>query len=166
MFTDRIRWTWKLFSPCLCASVVIALLGELSTVEAGKNSASVVKTTAVAGKIDAAGNQTVTVTLAIDKDWHTYANPVNYADLDTVKTVVVINAKAKPADVKIQYPAGKLHQDQGGAKYLIYEDKISIQAVVTRAAGDTSPLDVEVRFNACHIKGVCLPSGSVNLKLP
>ena len=49
---------------------------------------SVVKATAVADKPGPDGKQTVTLTLAIDKGWHLYANPVGTDDLAPVQTVV------------------------------------------------------------------------------
>ncbi len=77
-----------------------------------KKSDSVVKVTAQADKPDADGKQTVAITLDIDKDWHLHANPVENEDLTNTQTVVVISAKVKPEDIKIDYPAGKLHEDR------------------------------------------------------
>ena len=55
--------------PSRCRSAVPAFAAPLK-------SDSVVKATAAAAKPDADGKQTVTLTLAIDKGWHLYANPV------------------------------------------------------------------------------------------
>ena len=89
-------------------------LGTPGPLHAGKGSSGVVKATAMATKIDAAGKQTVTITLAVDKGWHIYANPVNNKDFVSVQTVVTVNARTKPARLKIQYPQGKEHEDKGG----------------------------------------------------
>jgi uncharacterized protein len=166
MHSDRSRWTWKILSAGLCTLALVVALGENASLQAGKGSSAVVKATATATKIDAAGKQTVTVSLAIDKGWHIYANPVNNKDFASVQTILTINAKVKPAAVKFQYPVGKVHEEVG-TNYVVYEDKINIQAVVTRAPGDTSPLEVEVRFNACHgVRKICLAPGSEKFILP
>ena len=47
-----------------------------------------VKVTASADRPDADGKQSVTISLAIDKGWHTYANPVGLSDLADVQTTV------------------------------------------------------------------------------
>jgi DsbC/DsbD-like thiol-disulfide interchange protein len=166
MPSDRIRWTRKFLSVGLCALALIAALGENAALVASKGSSTVVKATASASKIDAAGKQTLTVSLALAPGWHIYANPVNNKEFTSVQTVVTVHSGAKPAAVKIQYPAGTEHTDSG-TTYSVYESKVNIQAVVTRAPGDTSPLDVEVRFNACHgARKICLPPGSEKFTLP
>jgi DsbC/DsbD-like thiol-disulfide interchange protein len=161
---DRTRWTCRILSIGFCLAL-LAQFGQNASSQTGKGSNGVVKAAATATPI-AAGKQTVTVTLAVDKGWHIYANPVNYKEFDSVQTVLTVNAKVKPTAVNIQYPKGKEHVESD-ASYLVYEEKITIQAVVTRAPGDTSPLEVEVRFNACHgVRKICLPPGSEKFMLP
>jgi uncharacterized protein YyaL (SSP411 family) len=132
---------------------------------APKRSEAVVKVTATADKPSADGKQTVTVTLAIDKDWHTYANPVGNSDLESARTTVTVDGKAKPRGVKVEYPKGKKVKDPLVGDYQVYEGNIEIKAVVERAAGDTGPLDVTVKLQACNDK-MCLPPATVKLTAP
>jgi hypothetical protein len=130
-----------------------------------KKSDAVVRVAATADKPDAEGKQVVTVTLTIDKGWHTYANPPGLEDLAPVQTTVTVTAKTKPEDVKVDYPKGKEINDKVLGKYLVYEDRVSIKAAVRRAKGDTSPLEVSVRFQSCDDK-MCLLPATVKLTVP
>jgi len=120
-----------------------------------------VKVTATADKPGDDGKQTVTVTLQINKGWHVYANPVGNDDYAANATIVTVVAKEKPEDVKVNYPAGKLLKIDDD-KFNVYEDKVEIKAVVKRAKGDTSPLEVMVTINACTDKK-CLPTATVKV---
>ena len=61
----------------------------------------------------------------------------------TVQTVVTVNGKEKPQDVKVEYPAGKTVKDPDlKIEYKTYEDKVEIKALVQRAKGDSGPLSV------------------------
>jgi len=126
--------------------------------QAGTKSDREVKVTATADKPGDDGKQTVTVTLQINKGWHVYANPVGNDDFATAATTVTVMAKEKPEDVKIDYPAGKLLKDKVVGDYKVYEDKVEIKAVVKRAKGDTSPLEVSVKIQACNDKTCLLPA--------
>jgi DsbC/DsbD-like thiol-disulfide interchange protein len=148
-----------------CGALLAVLLTMPGALAQGKKSDSVVKATATATKPDADGNQVVTVTLAHDSGWHTYANPVGQDDLANAQTVVTVNAKTKPEDVKVEYPAGKLIKDKVVGDYKVYDDKVTIKAVVKRAKGDTSPLEVSVKFQACTDKQ-CLVPATVKLMVP
>ncbi len=143
----------------------VALVLSWSNLEAGggKKSDSEVKVSAKAGKPDDAGKQVVTVTLAINKGWHVYANPVGNADLRSSQTVITVSAKEKLDQVKVAYPPGKVINDKLVGDYRTYEDKVDIVATVQRARGDAGPLEVSVRFMACHDKGVCLLPATVKL---
>jgi hypothetical protein len=123
-----------------------------------KKSDAVVKVSASADKPSADGKQTVSVVLAHDPGWHTYANPVGQEDLANAQTTVSVSAKAKLEDVKIEYPPGKVVKDKLVGDYKVYEEKTTIKAVVKRAAGDTGPLEVTVKFQACTDKQCLLPS--------
>jgi DsbC/DsbD-like thiol-disulfide interchange protein len=139
----------------LVGGALVLAVGMLPDLRAGtKKADDKVKVTAAATKPDAAGKQTVTVTFVIDKGWHIYANPVGNELLAEARTVVDIKAAGKP-EVKVKYPAGKVFQDKDD-RYRIYENKVSVQATVVRTKGDTSPLEVTVRYNACDDKQ-CLP---------
>ena len=131
----------------------------------GKKSDSVVLVTATATKPDASGKQVVTVTMKMDKGWHTYANPVGLEDLKPAQTIVTVTGKAKPKEVKVDYPPGKLVKDKMLGDYRVYEDKVEIKAAVTRAKGDTGPLEVTVKIQACDEK-TCLLPASVKVMVP
>jgi hypothetical protein len=143
--------------------VVIGLANDLPG--QGKKSDAVVKVSASADKPSADGKQVVTITLAIDGKWHTYANPVDNDMLLSAQTTVSITGKDKPADVKVDYPAGKVVKDKQVGDYKVYEDKVAIKATVTRAPGDASPLEVTVKFMACDEK-TCLLPATVKLTVP
>jgi uncharacterized protein len=131
-----------------------------------KDSTDVVKATAKADKPNADSKQIVTVTLAIDRDWHTYANPVGLDDLQNAETVVEISGKNKPLSVKIDYPKGKLQKDEVVGDYSIYEGKVEIKATVQRDKGDSGPLEVKVRFQACSdVSKTCLIPATVKLSV-
>src|SRR5258708_39690200 len=89
------------------AVLIAGLALTASLAAAPLKSDSVVKATAVAGKPDADGKQTVTLTLAIDKGWHLYANPVGQEDLASVQTTVKVKAKSAVDNVNVDYPASK-----------------------------------------------------------
>jgi DsbC/DsbD-like thiol-disulfide interchange protein len=149
-----IGWTW--------------LLGAAAWLSAGadlpaqaKKSDSVVKLTAAAGRPAADGSQLVTVALAIDKGWHIYANPVGLKDLEDAQTVVMVRS----ADARVEYPAGTLVQDKLVGDYRIYENTVEIRAIVRRQPGESGPLEVSVRFQACNDR-TCLAPAQVTLKVP
>lgn len=123
---------------------------------AGVKSDSKVK---VAIKSTKAGDEeTVVVTLTIDKGWHIYANPVGLEDLASSQTVLTIEGNPKPEGVKIDYPAGKLVKDAVVGDHKVYEEEVVIKAQVRRA--DAGPLTVAVKFQACNDKQ-CLLAATV-----
>jgi uncharacterized protein YyaL (SSP411 family) len=125
-----------------------------------KKSDSVVKITAKAepAKPGDDGKQVVTITLTIDKGWHLYANPPGMEDLEAVMTKVSVSSKKELQDVKVEYPEGKEINDPAVGKYKVYEDEVKIKATVQRAAGDTGPLEVTVKFQSCNDKQCLLPA--------
>jgi hypothetical protein len=148
------------------AVTVLLISAPLALAQKSKTSESVVKVTAKADKPDADGKQVVTITMGIDKDWHTYANPVGLEDLQDSQTVVEFGGKTKPASVKIDYPKGKVQKDEVVGNYSIYEGKIEIKATVQRAKGDRGPLEVKVKFQACSdVTKTCLVPATVSLKV-
>ena len=124
-----------------------------------KKSDAVVKvaTKAVPEKPGPDGKQVVTVTFAIEKGWHLYANPPGVEDLLPVQTQVAVASKTKPEEVKVEYPEGKVIQDPVFGKYRIYENKLTIKAMVRRAPGANEPLEVILKFQACNDKQCLLP---------
>jgi DsbC/DsbD-like thiol-disulfide interchange protein len=146
-------------------ALLVLLLASASDAKAQvKKSDSVVKVSASADKPDADGKQTVTITLDIESPWHLYANPVDNEDLANAQTVILITGKAKPEEVKIDYPAGKQYVDRG-IKYNVYEGKVAIKAHVKRAKDDSGPLEVSVKLQACD-KSKCLIPATVKVSVP
>jgi DsbC/DsbD-like thiol-disulfide interchange protein len=145
-------------------AVLLACLALLAAAPARKSDA-VVKITPTATKPDADGNQVLTLELDVEKGWHLYANPVGNEDLADSQVSVSVTAKEKPESVKVEYPEGKLKKDATLGDYKIYEDKVTIKAQVRRAKGDTGPLDVSVKLQACD-KGSCLLPATVKLSVP
>jgi uncharacterized protein YyaL (SSP411 family) len=132
---------------------------------AAKRSDSVVKVSASAGRIGTDGRQTVRVLLATEKGWHVYANPVGNPDLESVATAVSISSKVKPKAVKVTYPKGKIVNDPLVGNYSVYEGKVELEAIVERVGGDSGPLEVTVKFQACNEK-TCLLRSTVTLTVP
>jgi hypothetical protein len=129
----------------------------------------VVKITAAADKPDAKGRQVVTVTLAIDKPWHLYANPVGPDDLTSAQTELTVAGKAKL--VKADYPKGVKVEDTVVGTYMTYEGKVEIKLTVERPAGDAGPLELVAKFMACEFSadgkaGRCLLPAKVPVKMP
>jgi hypothetical protein len=129
-----------------------------------KKSDAVVKIEASATKSDSDNKQILTITIAIDKPWHLYANPVP-TDFPGIPTSVTIETQGKTLDAKVEYPRGKLVKDATLGDYFVYEDKVKIQAIVPRAKDDISPLQAIVKFQACSEKH-CLLASTVTVKIP
>src|SRR5262245_43164434 len=125
---------------------------------------TVVNATTTVTSLDADGKQTVSVALDIEKDWHVYAYP-RTKEFSGVPTPIIATDKPKPQEVKVDYPPGKVMQFPSGDEYKAYEDKLTIPVAVRRAKGDTSPLQVTVKFQACTDKKCLLPA-TVQLTVP
>ena len=142
------------------ALVLLAVLGLVAGSAAGqagtKKSDAVVKASATAAAPGADGKQVVTLTLDIEKPWHLYANPVGNDMLTSAQTAVRFLGKVEP--VKFDYPAGKLVKDETVGDYKVYEGSVTIKAQLKRAKGDTGPLELSVKFQACDDKSCLLPS--------
>ena len=129
-----------------------------------RKSDSVVKVEAKADKLDADGKQAITITLDIENGWHVYANPVENEDLANAQTVVSVTSKSKLENVKVEYPAGKLQQDNG-EKFKIFEGKVTIKAHVKRSRDDNGPLEISIALQACNDK-TCLQPATIKKELP
>jgi DsbC/DsbD-like thiol-disulfide interchange protein len=127
-----------------------------------KKSDTVVKAEAKADKVADDGTQVVTITLTIDKGWHLYANPVGNEELTDNQVLVTLSSKNKLQDVKVEYPEGKVVADKTVGDYKTYKGMVTIKAKVTRAKGDTEPLDVAVKIQACD-DTTCLAPATVKL---
>jgi uncharacterized protein len=136
------------------AALTLALTAGPATAQ-GTKSSDVVKVTASAARPDAEGRQTVTLTFDIQKPWHIYANPVGNEDLKAVQTRVKVDSKVEKA--KFDFPAGK-DARTGDIAYKVYEGKVTIKGQVQRAKGDTKPLTLSIRFQACDDKRCLLPA--------
>src|SRR4051812_18969818 len=99
----------RIAQSVLMASAVLACLLAFESqgpqlAAQGNKSESKVKASATADKPGADGKQVVTITLDIEKGWHTYANPVGLQDLTDTQTTVTVSGKGKPEVIKIEYP--------------------------------------------------------------
>ncbi len=155
----------KILAAGLCVFALAVTAGSARAQNAPKTPKDYVKATVTATKIED-GKQSATITITIAKDWYIYANPVKNDDFKKTQTVVNVKAKKDLANVKIEYPPGKIHEDKIVGNYSVYEEKVVIPVTVQRAAGDVSPLEVEVIFNTCSNKGVCLRKDSYTFTLP
>src|SRR5208282_1124421 len=105
-----------------------------------------------------------TVTLQMDKDWHTYANPPGTEF--GVATTVQVTGKPGTRLLQVNYPPGRLAKEDS-EEYRVYEDQAVIKAVVQRAAGDNGPIELDVKIQACSFKEkTCLPPATVKLMVP
>jgi DsbC/DsbD-like thiol-disulfide interchange protein len=127
----------------------------------GKKSDSEVKATAKAERPGSDGKQTIRLTLNINKGWYIYANPVGNEDFAANATTVTV--KPKPQTVDVSYPEGKVKKDNVIGDYRIYENEVIIPIHVQRGIGESGPLELDVRVNACNTKMFCLPPGVIKV---
>ncbi len=151
---------------CMVRMMVLGLLLSLAACPAlaqgVKKSDAVVKVEATASRPGQDGTQDVTIQLTIDRGWHLYANPVGNEDLLSSQTSVAATGARL---VKVRYPEGKVIKDKVLGEYRTYEDRATIQAVIQRVPGSTTPAKVTVKFTACDANR-CLPPSSVELTIP
>jgi uncharacterized protein YyaL (SSP411 family) len=122
-----------------------------------KRSDNVVEVKATADKPDGDGKQTVSVTLTIEPGWHLYANPVP-PDFPGIPTTVTVTGAPKPEEVKVEYPKGTLVRDAFAGDHFIYEGTVTVKAAVRRAKGDSGPLEVSIKLQACNKDKCLLPA--------
>src|SRR5438093_8038435 len=96
------RWTLRL-APAVVVTVLVMLVMSAQPAAAGGKSDEEVKLSVTAGKLDASGKQTITLTAVINKGWHIYANPVGNDDLAAAATVIKVAGKARPQEVNVKY---------------------------------------------------------------
>jgi DsbC/DsbD-like thiol-disulfide interchange protein len=146
------------------AAQVVARKQEPAQDASNKSDSKVEVTASLDPKTPGAdGKQVVTITLAIESGWHIYANPADNEDVTA--TTVKVSARVRPRDVKVDYPEGKVVTDPTIGKYRVYEDRATIKATVLRAAGDSGPLEISVKFQACNEKS-CLVPATKKLTVP
>jgi uncharacterized protein YyaL (SSP411 family) len=129
-----------------------------------KKSDSVIKIKAKADKPDDKRVQQVTLTIAIDEGWHLYANPVP-KDFPGIPVTVAVDSKTKPRALNVNYPKGKLVKDDLAGDHHVYEKEVSIKVTVLRAKNDDTPLEINVKVQACN-KDKCLLPGVVKVTVP
>jgi hypothetical protein len=142
----------------LTVLLALTLLPSTLLAQKAKDSSGVVKVSAVLGKADADGNQDVTITIKIDPKYHLYANPVGNDSLKAAQTSVTFSTKLE-GEPKFEYPAAtKEVKDDVVGNYKTYEGSVTIKARVKRVKGDTGPLDLSVKLQACDDKSCLLPA--------
>lgn len=155
------------YSGVFAAIMLVSLAYPGTATGQALKSDSVVKVSAKAEpeKPGADLKQEVTVTLDIARGWHVYANPVGLDDLNTSQTVVKVASKHEFEKADISYPKGQEVNDPVLGKYRVLDGKVTISAKVKRAAGDSSPLEVSVKFQACNDRQ-CLVPATKKLTIP
>ncbi len=143
----------------LVGAIVLAAL--LPAAAMAQKSDTVVKVNATADKPDAAGNQTVTITVEVDRGYHIYANPVKNDMLTSVQTKVKFLGVDEE---KITYPEGKLKKNETTGDYCVYEGKVTITARVKRKK-DAGPLEFTIKVQACD-KDSCLFPATIKKSVP
>jgi hypothetical protein len=144
----------------LCAAAVLLAAPAWATPQ--KNSSENVKITATPEKSSDSA-RVVKLRLKIADGWYAYANPVGNEDLAPNATTVKVKG-VKDADVKVTFPKAKVKEDKTIGNYNYYTGDVDIVAAVKNATGT---LEFEVTVNTCHlIRGVCLPPGTVTVKVP
>ncbi len=146
---------------CLLAGFLLTLVLQA---EAGEKSDSKIKATAKSDKVGPDGKQKVTISIAIEKNWYIYANPVKSEDFEDNATRVTFLKGKEKLKAKVAYPEGKT-KEVGKIRYNIYEGSVTIDAVVDRKMGDTGPLTVAIEVNSCS-GGTCLAPGTVRIMVP
>lgn len=143
---------------------ILAANTSVALAQSGKKTENVVKVTAKADKAKADGSQIVTVTIAIDRDWHLYANPVGNDDLKSGQTDITITGADKPQTTKSDYPKGKKVKDALVGDYAIYEETVEAKFTIKRPAGSKGAVEVAVKCQACNDKS-CLPPATIKVKV-
>ena len=104
------------------------------------------------------GVQTFTVTLAVAKPWHLYANPPRSKDLAESATTVEVLIGGKVVEATIDYPEGEGSTKDPLTGYRIYKGTIAIRGSVKRTDDGKAKLTVRVKIVACNDKNCLLPS--------
>lgn len=126
-----------------------------------------VKVTAQLGPLNETNEQTLTVTLEIDKGWHIYAHKPGIPGL--IGTTVTTTAEPQLQVLEVKYPEGTEVRDEVlNATYRQYAGATQIQLrlrrVISQGKRDVTPLSVLVRFQCCNEK-TCLPPQTLKLNV-
>lgn len=155
----------------LCASLVVGVwIAPWVRPEAAlaqKKAAHYVAVSAIAEKANPDGKQSIRVLLDIDENCYMLANPVGNEALEHERVTVVIRVAGKPVPATIKYPAGSIEKDNPSlGDYRIYKGKVVIEATIDRAAGDTSPMEAEVRMHVQTLQiSICIPPSTVRVPI-
>lgn len=152
-------------TPLLARALMLAALLNLASSgsqAAPKLSDAVVKAELKADKPDEQGNQSVVITLQVEKDWHLYANPVP-KEFPGIPTTVTADLASKVEDLKVAYPEGRLVKDALVGDYRVYEGKTDIKLTMKRPKG-SSPVELNLKVQACSDKQCLLPA-TIKLKV-
>lgn len=133
-----------------------------------KTSEAVVKVDAISERPDASGKTAIRVKLTIQSGWHLAPNPAPASTASPPTTIALVTGKKQ--DVRVQYPPGRtVYEPNLRTNIVAYVDEVVIPVSVTRASGDTGPLELSVRFQACcHLpnQGKCLMPAEVRVAVP
>ena len=117
-------------------------------------------------KADKKGDkEVINVTVEVEKNWHIYANPVGDDTLTGAETVVKVEPKGK-VNAEVKYPRGTDHKDKIlNIAYKVYVGKVTIPIHVQRNAGDKTPVEISITYQACD-DNKCLPPVTVKQTVP
>jgi hypothetical protein len=106
------------------------------------------------------GRRSFVLSLSVAEPWHLYANPVGLETLLESQTDVAVYVGGKKVDAKVIYPKGKEIADSTGAKYFVYEGKVTIAGSIPATSGE---FEARMKFSACK-DGLCLPPSEVKVR--
>ena len=158
--TRSVPRRWARLAILLAAAACWPAVLAAAEQSGGSKSDAVVKITAKVTPENPGADrkQEVTVTLTMEKGWHIYANPVGLEDLKTSQTVVKITGKRQLESTDVSYPDGTEIDDPVLGKYRVLDGKTTVTAKIKRAAGDSGPLEVTVKFQACNDRQCLIPA--------
>ena len=136
--------------------------GKVEPPKNPKDSADVVKVEVVMGRKEQDGSQPFSIHLTVAEGWHAHANPVGNETLLEAQTELTVFLGKAALDVKVTYPKGKPVTDSSGAKYAIYEGKVTITGTLPKPTTDDAP-EFRVKVQTCK-DGKCLLPSVVKVK--
>jgi uncharacterized protein (TIGR02996 family) len=106
------------------------------------------------------GKQKLQVKLAIEEGYCIFANPSDHDQLPPTRFVLSRGHAA------VTYPPGEVVRDPVAGDYRVYRGDVTLEAVVTRAAGDSAPLEVAVLVRPFDKTGIRGPAKSLKATVP
>ncbi len=132
----------------------VASGGSEPTTPANPKDSAEVVTVRVKSAPAGEGKQSISITLAVAKPWHIYANTPGGKGLDGSATQIEVLVAGKKTDAKLVFPEGKAATDPTAGDYRIYEGSVTVTGTIPHAA-DAGPILVRVKIVACR-EGKCL----------